>query len=673
MTVAGLSCLKKPDLRSAAHVASASQIKTWLQCNRKWWFGKGPLHLPELDRGYFTFGTVLHAVLERWLGADDLGNDPKTGQPVDLYPQGWNETLSRDKDTMVSVSVEEEDVIKKLVTLAIEEGILVRTPGRCMEQEFYLPVLETEDGGIIWIMGYIDLLLADEVQDHKSTKSMRWAASPKKLKVDPQMLIYAMVIIQRCGETGAPMPEKIVVRHNTFCKDPADARVRKIVAEVTPDEVLTFLEEAQRICGRMVKQLTIEDWHNVPDANETNPNENGCNAYGGCPFLTVCSGQENPKMYRQRVERVQATRLQSSTGSETVTSTLKESNEVNLFEKKLAERKAAKAAATGGSAPPATTGDPQADGSTVPSAAETPPAVETTPQATNDESPPWALADCKACKGVGFNTAGNPCRICNSKQTKAGGITSNMFIIEGAGDGTFVWEVLPEHADKVNAASGTGALPGATEPSAEAKEEKTETPAEPDPAPAEEEEDDLKPGETIVAWTYRGNTVLGVFKKYVKGGIQAVRDGSSQTSKINEGDYRLATPEEIDPPVETPQETPESGDLSEVISPTKGRGRPAKSFTLLINCAPIKGGNKNVIVLDEVMHRYGEKLAAQQGVDSFFMLDDFKRRNALGHVAPSMAEELGTNLVVVRGHSPDIRALCDALRPLAMLVIEGLI
>jgi hypothetical protein len=78
------------------------------------------------------------------------------------------------------------------------------------------------------------------------------------------------------------------------------------------------------------------------------------------------------------------------------------------------------------------------------------------------------------------------------------------------------------------------------------------------------------------------------------------------------------------------------------------------------------------INLDEVMERYGQVLAAEKGVENYYMLDDFKRRNALCSVAPQMAEEFGKNIVLVRGSSTDIRALTDALRPFAMIVIEGL-
>jgi hypothetical protein len=112
--------------------------------------------------------------------------------------------------------------------------------------------------------------------------------------------------------------------------------------------------------------------------------------------------------------------------------------------------------------------------------------------------------------------------------------------------------------------------------------------------------------------------------------------------------------------------------MAEIVNPKRAPGRPPKGFTLCVNCSPTKGGNGSVLLLDEIMQRYGESLAAKQGVNSFYMLDDFKRRNALAFAAPVMAEEFGTNIIVVRGHSQDIRALTDALRPFAEIVYEGM-
>ncbi len=731
-----LSCFREPNWVNVAHISSASQIQTWELCNRKWWFDKGPLRLRELDRGYFTFGTVTHAVIERYLSADDLGNDPATGLPVDLYPPGWESTMGRDKKTLVSISIIEQETIKKLIPLAIEQGILVRSPGRLLEQKFYLPILQLDDGGVVWLMGYIDVMLSDEVQDHKTTSNMKYALSPAKLRASPQMLIYALVCIQRCAETGAPLPQKITLRHNVFGKDPMNPKLRKTSVEVTPTEVMEYLPTIKRICERMVGQLKIKEWSTVPGADESEQ-RGGCNAYGGCQFAPICTGQETPEKYMERVDRVERERLNSAQGSTeatTVTSTLRENNTVsiNVFEQKLAERVAQKVALEAGGVPPAST-IPALDGSQVaPGQSTTPvtPAAPIVPPAAPiiniavvhaPALAPWGIPGCTVCHGGGFNASGNPCRICDSKQAQASRITSEMFVIEPMGDGTYVWETKPEYVELVNAATGTAALPPANAPVVQEAVALTTPPPAPDVEPGQRGPE-LIPEQTVVVWMYRNNPVTGVFTKYVKDGIQARRHTTGKNSKVNDGDYRLATPEEITalvtqipatpaippvapavvppvapiastatvvppvaPTIPAPAVVPPAAPpadaskpvilqgMGEVVTPSRGPGRPPKGFTLCVNCLPSKGGNGSVVYLDDVMQRYGEKLATSQGVNSFYMLDDFKRRNALGYAAPTMAEEFGTNIVVVRGHNQDIRALTDALRPLADVIFEGLL
>src|SRR5690606_34026637 len=112
-----------------------------------------------------TFGTVLHAVCERFLLADDLGRDPSTGQPVDLYPPGWTKCYNRwTNQPEGEVTPDEAATIQALVAKASEQGVLQRKPGRAVELEFHrqVCVVEVDDEHHeARITGFIDLAYPD--------------------------------------------------------------------------------------------------------------------------------------------------------------------------------------------------------------------------------------------------------------------------------------------------------------------------------------------------------------------------------------------------------------------------------------------------------------------------------------------------------------------------------
>ena len=72
-------------MRDQYLVTSASAIKDLHLCERLWFFKK-ILRLPVTygDGTGAAFGTVLHSVIERYLLADRLGKDPRSGNAVNL-------------------------------------------------------------------------------------------------------------------------------------------------------------------------------------------------------------------------------------------------------------------------------------------------------------------------------------------------------------------------------------------------------------------------------------------------------------------------------------------------------------------------------------------------------------------------------------------------------------
>ena len=220
------------------------------------------------------------------------------------------------------------------------------------------------------------------------------------------------------------------------------------------------------------------------------------------------------------------------------------------------------------------------------------PAAE--PSMSWGDTPPWAKKGCKACKGKGFNSKGNPCRGCTTAHPKV----ADQFEIMPQDDGMVIWT--------------NGELEGSTRFAPPPKV------TEPKPAPAES----------------------------------------------------AAPAEKVEPDKEPePEATPATVAALEGL-PKKTRGRPRKAFTLMINCLPVIYNGK-AITLEEILHHYGKQLAEDQGANSYYLLNAFKRRDLIAAVVEKIALDLGNDVVVANVKSPDLDSLLAALRPLATSVVEG--
>jgi len=662
-------------------VSSATQHETFELCKRKWWLGS-VRGLKQPTTKSQAFGTVLHGVCERYLLADDLGRDRRAGQPVDLYPAGWHIAKSRFNDGEIEgeATPEEQDIIKRLISEAIDSGVLERRPGRRIEQQFRRTVLTVDcpecdgdgetglgvidndevdydtrkcstckgdgKGTQIAITGFMDVAYDDLIEDHKTTSSMKWAKSPDKLKQNRQVLIYAKQILEEGREVGRPDPAFITVRHNIYCKDPYDLRVRKVEVQVTPQDIDLAWEQVQLNSVEMARLRRLsETWSDIPDP--ANPMKS-CNAYGGCAYRSICSGQESEKGYEQRVDRwtkshsipVTITSTQTSTTAPTPT----KGTDMSVFAEKMAARKAAAAAVNGGNAAPVNTppiNPPNpATNQPAPSPVQTQAQSPATPQqspsqvstpataqvtASASGAPPWANPSCMACRGSGFNTSMKPCRICDLHAPAAGRPQSSAFVIEPVGDGTFIWE------ERGGATVGASLAPTAGQ--VIKSDEKVTT-----PAPAEE----------------------GVLLP------------SGHRMPLPKEDDPIDQVASVDP---APSPAPENDPLAdEKLGKPDRRGRPSKGFHLMIGCAPIRGKDrmgtgKYVIYLDRVMSDLHTAMAKEAGVESYYRLDAFKRRDALAIRAEAICETFGSEIVAVHGPlTPDMKSLVDAILPFADMV-----
>lgn len=652
-----------------------SSVETFDElCNRKWWFTQGPNPLPEMPRDYFDFGTTLHGIIERYMLADELGRDPKTGEEVNLYPDGW--------DSLVNGTA--AALIKELFTLAVEQGVIVRYPTNKKPEEYIETGMERflyeKDGIKIYILGTIDFMHPEGITDWKSTKNFKYAKSVGALKKNPQLLIYAMEFLQRKAEEGEELPETVELIHGVFSKDPANKKVKKTVARVTKEHVFSYWQSLlDTTIPAMLEVFKIKTWEQVPGPSDVSK---ACNAYGGCSFRGICGRRETVASYTRRVTTAikQAEELKLRKTNNGTQMTLLES-----LQNKGAKPQAASQAAPARQVPPAATGmrsvnpvppsmpkgspmaaapkgKPISPAAPPPAASAPAPAVErrlptkaaqiaaqSIPKAKELEapptvSPPWALGACKACKGSGFNTLGNPCRICDQQQAMMSGPESNMFVISKGTKGEITWAPNPEKVSELEAAGyqftddEIRSFQATGEAQAQVEEE-------------QEEEANIEVGE-----------------------IQEMEEEAPTTEEVVQETLEQVDEEQEQAVAELPTAVPK-----------RPVGRPRKAvvdvgativkqpFTLFLGCTSRAYKGKQIF-LEEVLASVGAEIAAlsaAQGVTDFHQLDVWRRRDYLATTAPEIARRLVGSVCIVRSLSNENELLVAALCAHAREVFEA--
>jgi hypothetical protein len=237
------------------------------------------------------------------------------------------------------------------------------------------------------------------------------------------------------------------------------------------------------------------------------------------------------------------------------------------------------------------------------------PAASTALAADGSTPPPWAIEGCAACKGNGFNTQGNACRICDIKSQKAGKPKSQDFSFDSSEPGMVIWQ----HKTDPNLA-GISPLPGSLAPAPKTTERASKPPAAPAEAPKAETQTP-PPAPAEIPATEPAATGKGPGRPR-KGFIFCVN-----------------------------------------CTPCTGEGR--------------EGSGRAIHRLDKYLLEAQTKLAADGGKESFYELDAFKRRDALAAMIPAFADAFGSDIVVALGvrNGTEMATLVDGLRPLAGMEI----
>lgn len=681
---------------------SASQYKLYEdQCRRKWWLQY--VHgLREPKRGFQGYGTVTHAVLERYLKADANGRDPATGLAVNLYPPGW--TTAREKDgTTQTVSVLEAEQIQRLVPLAIQRGLIWRAPELAVEQEYWhdIPGLGVKEHG------FIDYMTPDLVKDHKTAKTRRYTLNEQELNQDLQMRTYASVL-RRVRLSHGMEDVPLEVGHNLFIKGtdkvPEDVFDRKVM--VTPEQLIEHEAKVLTIVGGMLElQGVTEDRWKAIDVSEQLAKSDACNAYGGCPFRGICAGGETPAMYRMRMERValaekeREKRMAAGGGGSSMLSLLGKAapvvppvfvvappaaapelpGPVIPFEQSAAINPVVEVSSVqGDSLAPAGLKPAIPDAGGAPS--------ETSEQASGARlplsapegrsfkvGPPWHNPKCVSCASgptPGFASSGRGCKVCDASARRAGKQTSldyNARLVDGQptwDPGLTVAPTAPP-APPAPPATLLPPLPAADEPELLASLASTE--------PAVEEAPKKRRGRPP------GSTNR-------KTAVQQGKEIHGEAERLLQLEDELATAiekiAELGEQLQASEEALASGSptIAQVVEAAHKEGiqvefGTVKGFTLLIGAHVARGEFPDVVDFSDLMKLVKDGLALKVG-KGYYEVGVWDRRDAIGANAAEIVRAYippGSWVEAARSatHAPDEQVLLSELRALADRVIEA--
>lgn len=641
---------------------SASALDAFINRGARYWWLSKIRKIQTPPKGATTFGDALHSVAERFLEADNLGRD-KNGNPVELYPKGWETVTSRfDSSKISEISAGEATLIKQLIQIAINKGILQRSPGRKVEHQISQAdlgqyevrcfqcngtgTLRGEDcphckRGIrriqVRLNGFIDLLEPDAIIDHKTVKKKIYCKSKNKLKKDVQLNVYAFLALAFAMKGD----QEIRLRHNQFLKEERD--VKETTAIVTAKEVQNFwytmivpaLQEMAKVRERARRAFDI------PECKK-----GACQMYGGCDFLPVCSGQltedEIEKKFKKEIERIDRNKKETIViNSETKTET-QGSNSMSLFEKmRNAQQKSTPAAAAAPkveepkpeSAPAAESKSGGAfaalKGKATPKTQdlkkteqkEAAPVEQVKKEITESikTMAPWYVEGCTACSKneiPGLNKNLNPCNICVIKSKQSEGPLPEDYEMGADEQGNIIFSKIGE--------------------------------------------------ETVVE------------EKKEEQVVEEVVQETDQQEEVQEQESVEQAPE---PPAEEPvTETttaPAENTVTKEVTVNKREDGPKTkkaaekppTFTLLINCAKVQGG-KGIMATD-VFKQVCDAMAEEAG-KSYYDLDPFKRRDMIAKVAEDLVTEFCKGKTVqalgYSGSGDDYNCFVKAIMPFASAV-----
>lgn len=266
--------------RPLVHV-SASQIKTYRRCKRKWFWEK-IRGFRSPDTRATLLGKHVHSLLEHYL---EHGKVP-THLFEQRFPEAWDIALP-----------------------GLENLPPPPIPKRYIERAFLLTCFRVP------AYGFIDLLEPDQnlVTDHKTTSDLKYAfgqGNPEKpwhkpaelLLSDPQALLYCAVaphLFTRGPDAEyLDLPVTTVERANlgetafrhVYYRTRGAPRSVQTEVRLTGEDLGSGLDKIDSTINAMVVDATR------PQAADIQPNLSACKDYGGCPHLARCQAIGDVKL-----------------------------------------------------------------------------------------------------------------------------------------------------------------------------------------------------------------------------------------------------------------------------------------------------------------------------------------------------------------------------------------
>ena len=239
-----------PKPKKSLPIYSASQLKTWELCPRKWaWEYVAKFKQPPTPA--MLRGTAMHKALER------------------IYLE----------KTTLAKQVERGQCTPEIAAIA-EPGLMFLPDARAkvdVERKLSLKPPHTRHK----YRGYVDLsyvlTTGPVVLDHKTTSAKKWALTPETMTTDLQVALYAREALVRFPGTSTVDLRWVYYRTSKTPK----AWVSRAVWSV--DEVLQRFERVEQTADAVTDHRHEKDPLKYPYRPES------CSAYGGCPHVTRCN------------------------------------------------------------------------------------------------------------------------------------------------------------------------------------------------------------------------------------------------------------------------------------------------------------------------------------------------------------------------------------------------
>lgn len=230
---------------------SASQIDTFGDCRRKWWF-QSILGLRPPPSPAAALGSAVHAALEAYVLT---GAMPDPRSPAGAIALAG---LPFARSTGPEPLLVELDMAGHAANDLRLAGVAVH-------------------GRIDLIDPNADPLL---VQDWKTTSSIRWAKSEDQLRTNAQAILYSRFMLAWSAHRGRPA-DSVRFQHIVLTtKGPVSAQ--KTAVDLHRDQIAEEFARLDPIVALMRDHAT------APRPSEVPATKSSCAKYGGCPFRERC-------------------------------------------------------------------------------------------------------------------------------------------------------------------------------------------------------------------------------------------------------------------------------------------------------------------------------------------------------------------------------------------------